>query len=187
MKPLWYSGANPVVDLLIVRTHPEDGLQVLLIQRSKDAEAEASKWALPGGFVNTNAEKFSSWSSGSIKEIPVDAAVRECAEETGLNVSLLKQYIKPVGVYSGGGRDPRDSDIDYTESHAFFLSLDGLMSISNSNKVAGFDDAQNAAWKKWSNLGKLEVAFDHLKICQDASRFVDASWPNFNINKKQKR
>jgi ADP-ribose pyrophosphatase YjhB (NUDIX family) len=176
MSTLWFNGINPVVDLVVVRTHPEQGLQVLLIQRSDTSDAEPSKWAFPGGFVDSGAKKNDTWASGPTPETALNAAIRECAEETGLDVSLLAPHLKLVGVYRGPGRDPRETNERFTESHAFFLSLDGLMSISKSDGVVGLDDAQNATWQRWATLDTIPLAFDHATICEDVSRFLDPTW-----------
>jgi ADP-ribose pyrophosphatase YjhB (NUDIX family) len=49
----YYKGANPTVDLIIV--NPEG--EILLIKRSDTAEACPDMWAIPGGFINTDAKK----------------------------------------------------------------------------------------------------------------------------------
>lgn len=49
--------------------------KVLLVQR--DRTPEKGKWSLPAGFINAF-------------EDPQDAAMRECREETGLNVKIEK-------------------------------------------------------------------------------------------------
>jgi hypothetical protein len=66
----YYKGVNPTVDLIVIR-----GDKVLLIQRGEDAEAEAGKWALPGGFHDTNAKEGEEWKED--KESSLDAAKRE--------------------------------------------------------------------------------------------------------------
>lgn len=180
---LRYHGVNPVVDLVLVRSHPQDGLQVLLIQRSHTSEAEPSKWALPGGFVNTTASVDESFDSGDT-EPPLSAALRECEEETGLDVKTMHPYVKHVGVYTGPGRDPREDSERFTQSHAFLLSLDGLMPHTKSDKIAGCDDAIDAKWIGWRELRSVPLAFDHSHILCDAERFlVKDFWVLSSISK----
>ena len=49
-------GPNPTVDLVVVRAGTSEH-EVLLIRRRRDAKAEAGKWALPGGFHDTEAPR----------------------------------------------------------------------------------------------------------------------------------
>jgi 8-oxo-dGTP pyrophosphatase MutT (NUDIX family) len=78
----YYKGVNPTVDLIVIR-----GDKVLLIQRGDDSEVEAGKWALPGGFHDTNAKEGEEWKED--KESSLDAAKREVKEETGLDVDSI--------------------------------------------------------------------------------------------------
>jgi 8-oxo-dGTP diphosphatase len=157
----FYRGANPTVDLVVFR-EGANGKEVLLIQR-KRGTVEGGKWAIPGGFINTNAQQGEAWKAGA--ETPLDAAVRELGEETGLHITdSLKRSIKRVGVYEGGGRDPRDSGESWSRSHAFTVTLPkGVV-----DSVHGSDDASAARWFPLNRLPLL--AFDHAKILKDARR-----------------
>lgn len=184
MSSLLYPGVNPVVDLVVVRSHPREGLQALLIQRAEHSDAEAGKWALPGGFQNTDAAKNTPWDSGVAQEDPADAAVRECTEETGLPTERLRSCIKLIGVYCGPGRDPRETEERFTQSHAFFVSLDGLVTLAKSDGVFGLDDASQAKWIKWRDLRSLDLAFDHSTILNDAERFIADEWRSAPVRPK---
>jgi len=98
-------------------------------------------WALPGGFVDYG-------------ESVEDAAEREAAEETGLQVKLTEQF----QVYSDPQRDPRL----HTLSVVFLATAKG-------NPLAG-DDAKNLGvfeiWDLPSNL-----CFDHDRILRDYRYF----------------
>lgn len=162
-NPYWYKGPNKTVDLAVLRDHPEHGPQVLLIKRDNKA-VEGGKYALPGGFINTSTRKGEEWKDEHDLEKPHEAAIRETEEETGLKLDPVKhgKLIKHVGVYEGGGRDPRDNPVGWSRSHAFTMKIPHEM----GNDVKGMDDASEASWHSVNKLPTL--AFDHGKILQDA-------------------
>lgn len=164
-QPYWRPGANPTVDNVITRDNPQTGeREVLMIQRGPNG-AEAGKWALPGGFHDTASKKGEAWKPG--KETAEQAALRELAEETGLDGSSLAGTMKPVGEYEGGGRDPRDNKEAWSRSSAFSVHLTPEQAAAMSN-VQGMDDASAAKWVPVSKLGEHQLAFDHAKILADA-------------------
>jgi 8-oxo-dGTP diphosphatase len=73
--------ADCIIELIDRPGHP-----IVLIERKNPPPG----WAIPGGFVD-------------VGEAVEDAAIREAAEETGLEVWLKDM----LGVYSDPGRDPR--------------------------------------------------------------------------------
>jgi ADP-ribose pyrophosphatase YjhB (NUDIX family) len=167
----WRPGVNPTVDLRVEREN-KGRKEILLIQRAdKDSHgnpvAEGGKWALPGGFIDTPAPKGLPFKYG--KEKPKDAALRELKEETGLSLKELKKLMKPVGIYNKFGRDPRDNEEAYSESHAFAITLP-KSHFEKSEKVFGTDDAKNAKWVPVSQLKNYKLAFDHAQIIRDAKR-----------------
>jgi ADP-ribose pyrophosphatase YjhB (NUDIX family) len=68
----WVYMPDPKVAVILL---VEKSGEVLLVQR--DRTPELGKWSLPAGFVNAY-------------EDPQDAAARECLEETGLQVEIVK-------------------------------------------------------------------------------------------------
>ncbi len=96
-------------------------------------------WALPGGFVEEG-------------EQVVEAAPRELAEETGLQVGELRL----LGVYDTPGRDPR----------GWTVSVVYLARVQSEATVVGADDASDARW--FAADGLPELAFDHALILADA-------------------
>lgn len=154
----YYKGVNPTVDLIVIR-----GDKVLLIQRADDAEVEAGKWALPGGFHDTNAKEGEEWKED--KESSLDAAKREVKEETGLDVDSIKGLIfQMVGVFEGGGRDPRDKEDAWTRSTVYMVHIPE----DEGHEVKGMDDAQRAEWVPIDKVLQHKLAFDHHKIIEKA-------------------
>ena len=128
--------------VLLVRV---DGTVQALVIRRGNPPFEG-QWALPGGFVDPDEDLQ-------------PAAVRELAEETGLDVPQLRQ----LRAYGAPERDPRHR----TVSVAHLAVLDETV-----EPTAG-DDAAHAEWKEvdWL-LEDGRLAFDHAQILRDA---VEAS------------
>lgn len=169
-QPFWRPGANPTVDTIAVKTNPKSGKQeILLIKRSSESLAEPGKWALPGGFVETDAPKGSPWESGETEE-PIEAALRELHEETGLDLDVLEKNMKFIGTYGdwscSTSRDPRDNEKAWAVSHCFLLYIPD--DFHHIDKVQGMDDAEAASWVSISEVRVLNLAFDHKKMIKDA-------------------
>lgn len=121
----------PTVDIII-----EMGGKIVLIERKNPP----SGWALPGGFIDYG-------------EAAEDAARREAREETGLEITELRQF----HCYSEPDRDPRG----HTISIVFIAQARGA-------PVAG-DDAAAIALFNEEGL-PAEMAFDHRQILDDFFR-----------------
>lgn len=175
MKKLYFWGANPTVDLVIIN-HEE---KILLIKRKENSEACPGMWALPGGFVDSlevpsidkNNRKFIEGA-----ETPEEAAIREVKEET--NLVLKDVTILPVGIYEGNQRDPRDSDESWSKSHAFFYKIPQDIFESQKDNIRGLDDAEDVNWVSVEEIKSMKLAFDHNLIINDAL--------NLHYNKKLK-
>lgn len=124
-----YKNPYPTVDLLI-ETRPGT---VVLIRRRNPPHG----WALPGGFVD--------W--GETLEA---AACREALEETGLRVTLGRQF----HTYSDPARDPRH----HTITTVFTAHAVG--------EPAGGDDAAEARVFALDALPE-PLVFDHAAIIED--------------------
>lgn len=107
---------------------------IVIIERSNPPFG----WALPGGFVD-NYESLE------------DAVRREMKEETGLELSSLKQF----HAYSKPGRDPR-------------FHMIGIVFIAKGKGVpkAG-DDAAGLKVIKLEDVDKINLVFDHKQIIKD--------------------
>jgi len=100
-------------------------------------------WALPGGFAEYG-------------ESLEDCVKRECLEETGLKVKILRQ----LHTYSDPKRDPRV----HTVSTVFLCRASG--------KFRGGSDAKNVKVVSVKEALNLKLCFDHSKILKDAKRFL---------------
>jgi 8-oxo-dGTP diphosphatase len=129
------------VDVVIL-TMSGSRLQVLLVRR-RLAPFEGM-WAIPGGFKRPT-------------ETLDQAATRELAEETGVDAaSLLTQF----GAYGDPERDPRMS----------VVTIAYLAVLRDVGAVVGGTDAAAAALLPVADVlnGKIDLAFDHLRIVRDA-------------------
>ena len=133
-----WTEASPVripriaVDLIILLP----GDRIVLIRRNNPPHG----WALPGGFLEYG-------------ESLEQAAVRECREETGLEVELIRQ----LHTYSDPARDPRG----HTVSTVFLARADGT-------PRAG-DDAGDARSVPLADL-PAPLVFDHDRVLADYRR-----------------
>jgi 8-oxo-dGTP diphosphatase len=127
---------------VVVMTMSEGMLHVLLVCRG-EAPFEGM-WAIPGGFKRPT-------------ETLDEAAKRELREETGVDAaSLLAQF----GAYGDPGRDPRMN----------VVTVAYLAVLRDVGEVVGGSDAAAAALIPVADVlsGKVDLAFDHLRIVRDA-------------------
>ena len=118
---------------IIIELHDRPGHPIVLIERKH----EPLGWALPGGFVD-------------VGETVEEAAVREAAEETNLEVSLVSL----LGVYSEPHRDPRGHSVAVV-----------WVARAGGDPVA-MDDAAALRVYDPQDLPK-QLAFDHARILDD--------------------
>ena len=139
------------VDIIIAVPNngsPKNGCKVLLIKRGRPPFI--GMWANPGGNIDEGEE-------------PIDAAVRELQEETGL--VLDPSHFQFVGIFDKPYRDPRNKNC---VSYAFVVKLDSIQDVS-----AG-DDATECDWIEFDKYGEtnVEMAFDHDEIDKRALSFI---------------
>ena len=127
-----YRNPTPTVDIIIeLGDRPER--PIVLVERLNPPYG----WAIPGGFVDYG-------------ETVETAAIREAAEETGLQIRLIEQF----HVYSDPSRDPRQ----HTLSIVFLATAIGT-------PTAGDDAKHLAVFAPWELPPNL--CFDHDRILQD--------------------
>lgn len=132
---------RPITPLLaadaIIELGDRTGRPIVLIERRNPPHG----WAIPGGFVD-------------VGETVEHAAVREAAEETGLDVQLRTL----LGIYSDPGRDPRG----HTVTAVYVCEARG------TPKAA--DDAKNLSVVTLDNLPS-PLVFDHPTVLADYRRY----------------
>lgn len=142
--------------LVTVDTVVMSGTYTLMIRRKNDPFK--NYWALPGGFLNED-------------EAPLDGALRELQEETGLTIlEASRREIFQIGAFGKPGRDPRG----HVVSIAYAILL-----LKPLPEVKGADDALEAAWfstRRPDHLSDLEIAFDHRNIIEQAFRRIEDSF-----------
>jgi len=123
---------NPIPTADIIIEFEDKG--IILIKRKNPPYG----WAIPGGFVEYGE---------SLEE----TAIREAKEETGLDVTLIKQF----HTYSSPERDPRHHSI----TTVYIAKARGGTPRAN-------DDAKEIGIFTQENLPQ-PLAFDHAKILED--------------------
>lgn len=132
------------VDLALM-TVRDGQLAVLLVKRGGHPFKGA--WALPGGFVEPDEDLD-------------DAARRELAEETGLDVDPW--HVEQLRTYGTPNRDPRMR----------IVSVAYLAFLPTGTEPAAGSDAEDARWwtvdDLWDDMSGPDLAFDHDHIISDA-------------------
>ncbi len=144
---------------IVLATVRQGRLCLLLVERA--AHPYQGEWALPGGFVG-------------IDESLHDAAVRELAEETGIQIGAGKKsvgHLEQLATYGDPGRDPRMRVVSVAH---VALMPDLPTPVADS-------DAANARWWPVEDLalgskrkGLLRLAFDHDQIARDGIERIRA-------------
>lgn len=129
---------------------------VLLVERG--VEPGIGTLALPGGHLE-------------LGEMSLDAAVRECREETKLDI--------PKGAMIGRLRDrrvfdhPERSERGWVRTEAFYFELQDRPELE---RVKGSDDAKKAIWKPLSEITPDQMFEDHFDILQSFVPDVSTSY-----------
>lgn len=138
---------------IVVLTIRQGRMCILLVRRGDHPHRGA--WALPGGFVRPDEDLNR-------------AALRETAEETGLDLSgtgAPAGHLEQLAAYGEPARDPRMR----------VVSVAHLVVLPDLPKPTAGDDAASARFWPVEDLdlgadrkaGSLELAFDHHRILAD--------------------
>lgn len=135
------------VDLVVL---VDTGINYKILSIKRGKEPFKGMWANPGGNIDEG-------------EQPLDAAVRELEEETGLMIP--GKYFTYVGYFDKEFRDPRNKNC---VSHAFAIVLDEIPVVK-----AG-DDATECAWNdvSYDGLVTVDMAFDHAEIIKKSVQSI---------------
>lgn len=134
-------GPNNAADLFLFKRDPTDQDTIFFVAvRRKDAGV----FAMPGGMINRG-------------EIPYSAAIREFCEEAQFekkNESLKKLFDdkKPMFTYSGYVDDPRNTDVAWMWTTAFFIDASGVEVELSGNP----DEVTEVAWLRVHRKNGLE-------------------------------
>jgi 8-oxo-dGTP diphosphatase len=141
----------------VILTSRDDTPMLVLVQRGN--EPFLGRWALPGGFLETD------------EDLP-DAAMRELREETGLTVPA--EALIQLGAYGKPGRDPRMRVV----SIAYWAYRADL-----GEPVGGSDAASSSLIPVSTALAEgSDLAFDHSQIVRDAVTAArQGGWPIPNM------
>jgi 8-oxo-dGTP diphosphatase len=140
-----YPIAYVTVDTVVFAIADEQ-LQVLAVDRAEEPRG----WALPGGFVHHDEDLR-------------DAAVRELAEETDVDVAQLP--LEQLGSYGAPGRDLRYAG---PPAHARVVTVAWLAVLPETVAATGGSDAAEAQWRPVRDVLADGLAFDHDRILTDA-------------------
>ncbi len=135
------------VDLVVL---VDTGINYKILSIKRGKEPFKGMWANPGGNIDEG-------------EQPLDAAVRELEEETGLMIP--GKYFTYVGYFDKEFRDPRNKNC---VSHAFAIVLDEIPVVK-----AG-DDATECVWNdvSYDGLVTVDMAFDHAEIIKKSVQSI---------------
>ncbi len=133
-----YEKLSLTVDILIFGVDNDFNLQILLKRRADYPYKDF--WAIPGGFVG-------------IEESLDNAAKRVLAAKTGLKGLHMEQLY----TFGDKDRDPRMRIV----SVAYIALLSRGASVLDSDM---FTDSDELEFKRVSELGSLDLAFDHKAI-----------------------
>ena len=147
-KPDAYPRPAVAVDLVVL-TLWERALRLLAIARNEPPFA--GRWALPGGFLRVGPGN----SQGEDLE---DAALRELAEETGLEGKEV--ILRQLGAFGAANRDPR--------MRVITVAYYALVSPTLVPKVSPGGDAGDAFWITPEAALAKGLAFDHDTIVRSA-------------------
>lgn len=144
-QPRDYPSVAVTVDLVVLAV-AGGALHTALVRRG--GHPFKGMMALPGGFV-------------APQESAEQAAHRELAEETGLDLRQLPVHVEQLATYSNPDRDPRMRVVSV--AHLALLASDG----GTLPDMSAGTDAAAAEWHPVHRILEGPLAFDHADILRD--------------------
>ncbi|WP_104138562.1 NUDIX domain-containing protein [Arthrobacter sp. ZGTC131] len=144
-KPKEYPAIAVTADLVVFAVG-SGALYTALVRRG--GHPFKGELALPGGFVGS-------------RESAEQAAYRELAEETGLDLGHLPVHVEQLATYSHPERDPRMRVVSV--AHLALLATDG----HSLPELSAGTDAAAAEWHPVHRVLEEPMAFDHAAILRD--------------------
>ncbi|MBB2909153.1 ADP-ribose pyrophosphatase YjhB (NUDIX family) [Streptosporangium becharense] len=132
---LGHWGEQVCADALVTATDEHGHRWLVMVERG-----DGHGWAIPGGTVDPGEE-------------PADAAVRELAEETGLDLGEAHWQVPPARYVP----DPRASDEAWMVTVPARCHL-GTLARADLPAVTGADDAKRAAWVRADSYTTLTAS-----------------------------
>jgi ADP-ribose pyrophosphatase YjhB (NUDIX family) len=153
---LWWEGANPAADAIVLAQDEEGAWRVALIERSN--EPFAGHWSFPGGF-SRDGGGGARFERG--QETPEQTARRRLSEEALCDEPVELTLMAKLDAME---RDPRNDAGRWVESWIFA----GVM--ARMVPLAGGDAARKARWAPVAEVfsGQAPMAFDHRQLLVEA-------------------
>jgi 8-oxo-dGTP diphosphatase len=151
-QPRDYPSVAVTVDLVVLAV-AEGVLHAALVRRG--GHPFKGMLALPGGFV-------------APRESAEQAAYRELAEETGLDLGKLPVHVEQLATYSNPDRDPRMRVVSV--AHLALLASEGR----TLPEMSAGTDAAAAEWHPVHRVLEGPLAFDHTDILRDGLERLSA-------------
>lgn len=150
----WRAGNSATADFALGRMGA-DGLEMALVYNR-------DRWSLPGGFLEPDEDLHDR----------TEAGIRECCEETGLDLHPVAHLARPMTEVHIKPRSKRSLDFAFISNQVIGLLLP---TDAIDEKLHASDDAEAAGWFDLPTIASMTVSVDHREYIQRAAqRFTTA-------------
>ena len=142
-------GPNHAADPIVTRVHPEEGLQIVAIQRNDNMQ-----WALPGGMVDPGED-----ASATVKREFTEEAghITDPAKKDRFNQLVEELFKNGEQIYRGCVDDPRNTDNAWMETTAFHFPCSAELGA-----MLPLNAGSDAREVKWLNVSDDEPLYVNL-------------------------